>query len=262
MRPLQRLQKALDSVEHGDYQVRLPQFRLQEFNSLAQRFNHMVGQLEQTHRENHRLLEYAITVQEEERRHVTRELHDELGQCLTAIKAEAQFVISESQQQKTVVDSASAIAEIATHVYDFIKTMMRRLRPSALDELGLQAALEDLLQDWQRHHATVEVDFSLDIDDQLIDQTASIHIYRIVQECLTNTAKYAEASTLEVTLQHVDDQLQLHIADNGQGFDVKNTQQGIGLLGIRERVELLAGEMQLSSGDSGTVFEIALPLQS
>lgn len=246
LRPLTQLQQAINAIGHRQYQTRLPVFQLVEFNHLAQRFNDMAQQLQQFHQENQRLLQYSLTLQEEERRIIARELHDELGQCLTAIKTDAYLIIADSTQTN-VRESARAITETTQHVYGVVKEMIRRLRPAALDELGLIPALQQTLQDWQNRYPNTEVIFNVIGESSQLEISHCIHLYRIVQEALTNTAKYANASHLNIELRIETTGIQLTIADDGKGFNPHNTVGGFGLLGIRERAEALNGTFDLIS---------------
>ncbi|ALG67083.1 LapD/MoxY N-terminal periplasmic domain-containing protein [Beggiatoa leptomitoformis] len=264
LRPLSQLQQALDAIEHRQYQTRLPQFKLSEFNKLAQQFNGMAQELQRIQQENQRLLQYSLTLQEEERRTIARELHDELGQCLNAIKADAFFIMGDNQQP-AIHDSAQAIADTASYVYNLVKDMIRRLRPAALDELGLIAALQQTLSDWQTRYPQTQVDFQTTGDFSHLDATTNIHLYRIVQEGLTNVAKHANATVLQINLVYHTEKntIQLIINDNGNGFDTQIYHAGLGLIGIRERVEALAGQLNIDSDKGqGMRLSLMLPLQN
>ncbi len=246
LRPLTQLQLALDAIGHRQYQTRLPSFQLVEFNHLARRFNEMAQQLQLFHHENQRLLQYSLSLQEEERRIIARELHDELGQCLNAIKTDAYLIMTDSAQP-SVREGAKAITETTNHVYGVVKEMIHRLRPAVLDELGLIPALQQALQDWQNRNVNTEVSFRVNGTTAHLDATQCIHLYRIVQEALTNTAKYANAAHLQVTLHIENARIYLNIDDDGMGFNPQDTITGFGLLGMRERVEALNGSFELFS---------------
>lgn len=262
LRPLSQLQQALDAIGHRQYQTSLPSFRLTEFDKLAQQFNEMAQQLQHIHQENQRLLQQSLSVQEEERRMIARELHDELGQCLSAIKADAYSIIG-TEQTSAVNASAHAIAETAGYVYGLVKDMIRRLRPAALDELGLIAALQQTLNDWQARYPQTHVELHVIGDFSHLSAPLSIHLYRIVQEALTNVAKHAAAKLLIIQLQHQVTHIHLMLRDDGQGFDPNIRHQGLGLLGIRERVEALSGQMNIDSTQGkGCCLTLQLPLQN
>lgn len=261
LRPLSQLQQALDAIGRRQYHTSLPMFHLAEFDNLAQQFNAMAQQLQQVHKENQRLLQESLSLQEEERRVIARELHDELGQCLSAIKADAFSIIS-PEQSPAINASARAIADTAGYVYGLVKDMIRRLRPAALDELGLIAALQQSLAEWQSRYPQTQVDFQTKGDFSQLNAAFSIHLYRIIQEALTNVAKHAAAQHLNIQLIHNTQQIDLKIKDDGEGFDITCPHQGLGLLGIRERVEALNGQVEIhNTPQQGTVLKLRLPLQ-
>lgn len=261
LRPLNQLQKALDAIGRRQYHTSLPMFHLAEFDNLAQQFNAMAQQLQQVHKENQRLLQESLSLQEEERRVIARELHDELGQCLSAIKADAFSMIS-PEQNPAINASARAIADTASYVYGLVKDMIRRLRPAALDELGLIAALQQTLAEWQSRYPQTQVDFHTKGDFSQLNAAFSIHLYRIIQEGLTNVAKHAAAQHLSIELIYKTQEIDLKISDDGEGFDVTSPHQGLGLLGIRERVEALNGHLEIHSRpQQGTIVKLQLPLQ-
>jgi len=208
----------------------------------------------------------CMAVQEEERRYLARELHDELGQCITAIQADAEIIQELSNPcDERLKASAGAIQGVSARIYEVVHSMMLRYRPGVLHELGLAEALREELGAWQsRQPATV---YSVDIfgDLGVLDEDLNICVYRIIQECLTNIAKHARASRVDVAvgIEHVGSGRRLHIGvdDNGQGFDPSSTGGGFGLIGMRERVEALQGSFALeTSPGRGTRITVTLPV--
>jgi len=197
--------------------------------------------------ENRRLTQRSMQVQEEERRNLARELHDELGQSLNAIKVDAVTIRDRSSSLPEIHRGAVSIIEVSSQVYDVVRSLMQRLRPVALDELGLRSAVEYGIEQWQRRHAGVRCAFVAkgELDD--LDEQTNITLYRLVQECLTNVAKHANATQITVTLTRAAHELHFGFSDNGVGFDPSQRPRGLGLLGLRERVEALAGTFELNS---------------
>lgn len=264
LEPVDRVLAALGVVEHGEYAVRLPQFHLPEMRRLAQGFNRMTEVLEVQQQENRELTKRSLSIQESERRHLARELHDELGQSISAIKAIAISIARQPETEGRLKDRAESIVSACNRIYEAVRTMMNRLRPAVVDELGLQLGLERTVDDWNAHHEDTFCRLSMTGTDDL-DEELQIGIYRIVQECLTNVAKHARASVVDVRLavqeQGAERSLSLQVCDDGQGFDPGTTPAGLGLSGMRERVESLGGEMKmLAVSERGVDIRISIPL--
>ena len=201
---------------------------------------------------NRFLIHKSLAVQEEERRYLARELHDELGQCLTAIQADARIIHDRSgDADNHLKASAQAILTLSSRIYDVVHSMMQRLRPGVLDDLGLIAAIEEEVNAWQQRHKTVDLQFNVGGDVSALEETINISVYRIVQEALTNISKHSEATrvTIELAKQECDDTacLLLKIEDNGGGMDPGQRNRGLGLLGMRERIEAINGSFSIHS---------------
>lgn len=211
--------------------------------------------------QNHALLQRVIEVQEDERKRIARDLHDDLGQYLSAIKAQAAGLLVGANSSGDVLLTAKSITSSADHAYQTTHNLIRALRPVGLDDLGLSAALEHLLNTWRsinteamqsvesheyyNSRTNYQIDIHGDIDSY--SEATNITVFRIVQEALTNIAKYARAQAVFIEVENTEGYLTIVITDNGVGFDVSNKNSGYGLLGIAERVEALAGNMQISS---------------
>ena len=198
--------------------------------------------------ENRRLSQRSMQVQEEERRNLARELHDELGQSLNAIKVDAVTIRDRSEHAGEVQRSAKAIIEVSGHVYDVVRSLLQRLRPVALDELGLRSAVEYGVEQWQRRHPKVRCSFSAEGELDDLSEQMNITLYRLAQECMTNVAKHAEATTVAVSLRRINGhEICFGFDDNGKGFDPGSPREGLGLVGLRERVEALDGKFDIQS---------------
>lgn len=268
LRPVDSILRAFERIEQGDYRARLPHFSLPEWGRIAQKFNHMAEVLERSREENRELAQRSLVIQEEERRALAHELHDELGQSISAIKAVAVSIGQRIRDvDSAVADSARTIADVSSHIYDVVRGMMRRLRPVILDELGLVTALEQVIDDWNAHHEDTFCRFSATGNLGNLGEAMNISVYRICQESLTNIAKHANASEVGIELRgpqgaaRQSGRLELHIVDNGVGFDPLTTRRGLGLLGIAERVDALDGSFQLiTARGTGVQLHIELPV--
>lgn len=206
-----------------------------------------------------------ITAQEEERRSIARELHDEVGQVLTAIKVElsvAERALEASGASARVLGDAQSITEGALHT---VRDLSHLLHPALLDDLGLPAAIDWYLRGFgKRHQLRVEL-LHEGMEARLRPETEAT-LYRIVQEALTNVAKHAQASTCRVSLQRRPATVLVTVEDDGRGFDPnevarEGARRGLGLIGIRERVWQLQGTLRLeTTPGKGTCLTVEFPI--
>jgi signal transduction histidine kinase len=203
--------------------------------------------------ENRRLERANVRLQEDERRKLARELHDELGQNLNAIKLDAVGIRDAVSDPAAVRVGAAAIIDLVDSVQMTVRDMVRKLRPPGLDELGLTAAFEDCIDGWRRRLPSTR--FELTVPGGLPDwgEAVNMVLYRLVQEGLTNVARHAHASRVDVQLheERATASLVLEIDDNGVGATPGRARDGVGLAGMRERVESLGGVFEASSPASG-----------
>ena len=215
-------------------------------------------------RHNSDLAQRLYTAQEDERRALARELHDEMGQNCTAIRTEAAVMALGNLSNDEVQVSAKRIAQSAQHLSEMTRHMLQQLRPLVLDSMGLGEAIVVLCQQWQhRHGIACECDIAA-LPDELSDYLA-VTVYRLVQEALTNVAKHAQATRVWVSLRwEASEQLHLNVRDNGLGMRATGTvTQGFGLLGMQERVASLKGRFDWqSTPGQGVHIAIHLPLGS
>jgi two-component system, NarL family, sensor histidine kinase UhpB len=202
---------------------------------------------------------------EEERRNLALELHDELGQAVTAVKTIAATVVNRSKNKYPEIESAAQmIVDVSGQMYDSMHGMVRRLRPMALEKLGLRDAIQELVEAQRERNPEIRFDLTVLGDLSGLDADTNIAVYRVVQECLTNIVRHAQASEAVVKLE-LDQQgyLRLRIADNGKGIGVseETREEHFGLLGMRERIESLGGTFLLENGEgSGVAVSAVIPL--
>lgn len=218
--------------------------------------------------QNRDLTQRLFHVQEEERRHLARELHDEFSQWLTAIHLNAETISQLSKKQNPHIhDSAKIIDESASEMYNNIHGMIHQLRPMLLDELGLVESIKYLVEQWQARHSEVDITLSLDGELDGFEDDLNITLYRVIQESLTNVSKYAEARDVAVELSRqsgevgTEDSVLLTIEDNGKGMDTEAATEGFGLAGMRERVLAVGGKFNIHSfPGKGTRIKISIPV--
>jgi two-component system sensor histidine kinase UhpB len=213
---------------------------------------------------NSDLAQRLFTAQEDERRALARDLHDEMGQTCTAIRTEAAVLVGGRLKPDEVLDSAQRIADAAQQVSLLTRNMLQRLRPAVLDSMGIADALLSLCEQWQES-AGVPCHFQAEGLPDNLDDYVCVTLYRLLQESLTNVARHARASKVQVQLTWQHQQtLRLHIQDDGVGMaDPEANHAGFGLLGMRERVSSLGGQLFLQSAPGrGFQVQAVLPLEA
>lgn len=220
-------------------------------------------------RENRMLTQGLFKVQEEERCHLARELHDELGQWLTAIYAEAKAIINNASENSNIYAGAQAISESVSKMHDVVHRLLHQLRPALLDMLGLVDSLRELKRQWCAHNPETSVQLVLNDEFEGLSEMINITVYRIVQEALNNISRHAHASAVVVQLSRerdeaaMTDTLWLSVEDNGRGYNPEQQAEGgLGLLGMRERAIAVGGEFSSRSAPGhGTHIDVRLPLK-
>ncbi|MGH8296367.1 MAG: ATP-binding protein [Steroidobacteraceae bacterium] len=213
--------------------------------------------------DNRRLAQQYVELQESERKAIARELHDELGQYLNVIKLDAVGIRDDHRVSTPATHQrASTIVENCNHIHGALTTLIRELRPTGLDELGLAAALEHCVETWRARLPGVSLRLSITGDFAVLPESITVTLYRLVQEALTNVAKHAGASHVAVRLERAggseaeDDTIDVAVVDDGVGAASGLPTPGLGLIGMRERVMALQGELAFTSSP-GQGFELS-----
>ncbi|ALG08620.1 HAMP domain-containing sensor histidine kinase [Kibdelosporangium phytohabitans] len=220
---------------------------------LIRTFNAMLDRLEAERGES---AARALSAQEDERRRIAQELHDEVGQTLTAVLLELKRVADHAQPP--VRDELRQVQEITRGSLDEIRRIARRLRPGVLAELGLTSALKALAAEMSGHNGlTVRRRFDKDLPG--LGEDAELVVYRVAQESLTNTARHAGATTVELSLTRSENGVELRISDDGRGLG--DAREGAGVRGMRERALLIGAELDLGTRPGGgTAVRLRIPL--
>lgn len=210
------------------------------------------------------LSDHLLSVREEERNRLALELHDELGQLLTAMKIDIKRV---RKGQMDAAEMETTLSEMATLVDDTISSVKRiaaNLRPAMLNELGLRPALEWLCEDFSKRYNFIQCKFVCTIANFDIDGDRATAIYRVVQECLTNVVKHSNASKVHVSVGIIgQNRLFISVQDNGIGIQETSEKNGFGMIGMRERVRVLGGQFEVSSNpDEGVTVDVILPMRA
>lgn len=272
LRPTRLIRTALARIAADDLSTRLPPFDLAELSAVRDVFNHLAESLETALAERSELTRRLIALQDDERRHLARELHDEFGQSLAAIRALAASARQTAAQDcPTLLAECDTIARTATGMMETLRGTLFRLRPPDVDELGLAASLEGLIAGWNgrsRGHTRFEIN--------LCDRAESLptvigaNLYRIAQEALTNAAKHAGATrvALDLTIRETAvtpgdypaQEIELTVDDDGHAGD-HAIKSGMGFLGMRERVASLGGRLSFEARQSrGSTLRVVIPI--
>ncbi|MEZ0232218.1 MAG: histidine kinase [Methylophilaceae bacterium] len=260
LRPVEHILDALSQLELGNLRARLPVFKLPELTRISDKFNLMANKLEDSIRRNHLLAQQLISAQEDERKNLARDLHDEIGQSLTAINADASAILNNDVSNHAIKASAGAIVDVARHVVAIVRDMLEHLRPDTL-KLGLNIALNDLVDSWKQRNTNIQTTLTLShhLDD--LGELAPITVYRLIQECLTNVTRHSAAHHLDIQVDRDQQGLLVTVIDDGCGFEQDKLVTGFGLAGMRERVEGLGGAFNLESSlDKGTRIVAKVPV--
>jgi two-component system, NarL family, sensor histidine kinase UhpB len=238
--------------------------RYSDARAEVRRRNEAQGRLAESLGEQRRLAQRYVLMQEAERKALARELHDELGQYLNAIKIDAVAIRDAASDGAARAAGASTIITNADHVYRTVSGLIRRLRPVGLDELGLAAALEHIVDGARARAAGTRFTLGIEGDIERLGENCDLTIYRLVQEGLTNCAKHASASEVDIRLMRGRDgrdNITLTMTDNGAGSDWAQQREGLGLVGMRERVEALGGTLHVTTAPGyGFRFVASFPL--
>jgi two-component system sensor histidine kinase UhpB len=265
--PAHTIIQGLRRLEQGDYGHRLPQFRTAEFSHIARAANDLASRLAYITAERIALTKRLFQVQEEERRALARDLHDEFGQCLTATAALAASIEAGATGRPDLADDARTIARTTGQMMTTLRGALARLRSQELEELGLQASLAKLVAGWNARTAPRAV-FHLDVAGNLanVPGETAVNVYRIAQECLTNAARHGRPSDVRLRVERVavgGDAVALTVEDDGGGDPARiNAASGHGILGIRERIAVLGGSLSIGQAARGVRIAAIIPLMA
>jgi two-component system sensor histidine kinase UhpB len=258
--PVSAIVTGLTDAEHGNFSGHISQASLPEMKLIADKLNQLTAVLRASKADNERLSRRSLQIQEEERKLLARELHDEMGQSISAIKAIA-FSIAERTAGADAMseEGARRIGAISSQIGGHVRSMMTRLRPAVLDELGLVAALQVMVDEWNRDHRDTFCSFRTEGDCSGFSADMQIGIYRIIQEALTNVARHADADRVDIQLT-ARDHCRLEIVDNGCGYEQHSVPAGMGLTGIRERCQAHNASFKLTTSPGmGVRIAISFP---
>jgi len=264
LKPANIIVSGLEEMSNGKLDHRLPSFTMDEWQRTGKAVNQLVASLEATLSDRQRLAFKLINVQEQERKFLTRELHDEFGQCLAGLQVNASSLLqTSSEKYPDIINEAQHISNITIHMMSLLKDMLIHLMPVDIDKIGLSASLEGLISQWNANSDETQYEIELHGNLNELDNPIPSNLFRIVQECLSNISKHSKATLATVQLNmSTDKDLTLIVKDDGVAdINAFNDSSGFGLLGIRDRVNALGGSFTLQENvPSGLIIRIVIPL--
>jgi two-component system sensor histidine kinase UhpB len=267
LQPIDQLHDAITHLESGDFDVDVPTSGSAEIAGICSHINSLATALGRARDENRRLSTSIVRIQDEERRELARELHDELGPHLFSLRASGSAL--KALIEKGQIDTQRIKRDVQTMMdrtnvlQETNRRVLHRLSPAGLQELGLIPALEALADSWRSDQPATELALNLDLTGQHLDQTTSLTVYRVVQEGLTNAYRHARATRISADVIIRDAprrEVAIAITDNGEGI-ASPPEDGFGLRGMRERVGALGGQLTIGQhGSGGTEVTATIPL--
>lgn len=271
VKPFETIREAIQALEKGNHQIRLDNLHGKEASSIGNAFNKMVGSVNETivAKEEKAKAEALLSSQkqfahqlqthiENERKDLAREFHDELGQSLTAIRAIASSIDKQAKDHPQLQQSTQLLVQAAGETYDGMLRLIPKLRPIAIDQLGLEGALLDMFNRLKTANSNVQ--FNLNVNFSNKSEDVELAIYRVAQEAINNALKHAKPSQIEVNLDETSDSIILAIKNDGQSPNQLSSTGHFGIEGMQERAHFLGGELSFEMPPSGgLIVELKIP---
>jgi two-component system sensor histidine kinase UhpB len=203
----------------------------------------------------------VVDAQEDERRRMAAELHDELGQHLTALRFELDS-LTEHSDSKALGELVNTLKQRSQRMSDIFRSNLEQLRPPELERYGLRRCLQQLVSDLQQHYPGTTVLYDFECNERLLGEQGQLVAYRVVQECLTNIRRHAgDVGSVQIRLYRELDSVMIAVSDNGLGCDLTQVSGGFGLIGMRERVNAVSGQLEIESQPGrGMLVLAAIPI--
>jgi two-component system sensor histidine kinase UhpB len=266
--PIQSLSQAMTDIEAGGYDTRVKSGGSPELAAICSKLNHLAATLGEAVEEKRKLAERAVSLQDAERKEIARELHDEVGPYLFALRAHASSLMRTADASEPDTEAlrrhGSAILEQINALQQFNRRVLEKLRPVGLAELGLREAIGALQRLWREARPDVAIETAISPTLGETGETAELTIYRIIQEALTNVFRHSRATEVKITVESASwhqagaEATKVSVRDNGAGLPTDH-KQGFGMIGMRERVLALGGTMAVASTGQGVTVEAFVP---
>ena len=271
LEPIKSLGDGMSAIEAGRYDTRVKPGGSPELASICAKLNHLASVLETTVEDKRRLAERVVSLQDAERKEIARDLHDEFGPYLFALRAHAASLTRLADTAEPDLHALrkhiNAMSDQVNALQQSNRRVLERLRPVGLAELGLADALAALMRLWREAYPDVVIETSISPELDARGETADLTIYRIIQEALTNVFRHARATRVEIRVEPAatrpagaaeTEAIMVSVSDNGAGLPADH-RQGFGMLGMRERVLALGGSLTVASTNHGVTVEAMVP---
>ena len=246
IKPINKIIEGFEKLEAGNYKSKINRSNILELDIIGKKFNSMINNLRQSNDKIHKLSQNLINVQEQEKSELARDLHDELGQSLTALQAEAAS-ISKSTKKSSRDDAIFNVIQLSKNMMLSTREIIKKLNLGLIEDLGFESALIELFENWKRRFKGIKFEYKIE-DKALrkITKQETAHLYRIFQEALTNIAKHSEPKNIKITVKSLDrgNKTRILISNDGIKSNLVNN-EGLGLIGIAERVDQINGSLEV-----------------
>ena len=270
--PVTALKESIAKMEQGQYAAVVPETGTPELGSIGTSLNRLAGALTKAREENHGLTRQIIRIQEEERKSLARDLHDEIGANLFVLRTKAALLCKKLDNPAPNLERIETMSKEVVDEIERLQQTNRRilqsLTPPALMELGLKGALEALVAMWRTHRPSIALTCTISGDTLLLDDTLKITVYRIVQEALTNAYRHADPAAINaaIDISEADPasaaSVAIRVSDDGSGM-LPEVSEGFGINSMRNRARALAGTFEISSVPAcGVTITAVLPITS
>jgi two-component system sensor histidine kinase UhpB len=251
--PLTDLSRGLGAIGASGYRERVREEGPPELRSLQLGFNAMAERLAEIDERNRTLEEQLLTIQDEERAEIARDLHDEIGPHLFAVALDADMIgrAAAKGDTATIPDQLRSIQSAISHVQRQVRDLIARLRPTRAAELGLQAAIADLVAFWQARQPDLQFVTKLEDAGANVPEPLRDVIYRVVQESVANALRHAETRQLSIAVAVTDERIAVIVGNRGAARPARSELPGLGLVSMRERVHAAGGELHIERGNEG-----------
>jgi two-component system sensor histidine kinase UhpB len=260
LRPVRALEDGLHRLARGQQDPALPAFALREFRRVAGAIEHLAHALAESRAAQRTLARQLISVQEDERRALARELHDEMGQTMTALSVTAAHLARHAEHL-----SPDAVVECAQDLRRDIRTsgvqlraMLKSLRPHGLHASGLAQTLSELVDGWRSRSTGIEFTLLMQSPIPEISEMTALTLYRVVQEAVTNVVRHSGARHCTLRVTSIKEQLRVEILDDGSGLPATGPAPRGGLLGMMERMDMVGGQLDLLPNPAGGLRVVAV----
>jgi len=246
IKPINKIIESFEKLEAGNFKSKINKSNILELDIIGKKFNSMIKNLRQSNDKIHKLSQNLINVQEQEKSELARDLHDELGQSLTALQAEAAS-ISKSTKKSSRDDAIFNVIKLSKNMMLSTREIIKKLNLGLIEDLGLESALIELFENWKRRFKGVKFEYKIDEKAlRKITKQETAHLYRIFQEALTNIAKHSEPKNIKIAIKSLDEKGKIRILIRNDGIKTElSNKDGLGLIGIAERVDQINGSLEI-----------------